>query len=236
MSSAGLIISLSSSTLAKLAAGNTMVGLSFLFLAAAGAEVNGESGDDVDMGGYMGASTLVSFWWIFLHIFVLTVGELHVQPVGLSFISRYAPPGSTSLMMGVWYTSTFAGRYVIGYSLATMHLLRHSFHTCPSSVPSFLGGVVGRLYSVLSIGGFYLLVAVAATVNGLIMIGVVRPLERWVHAGNRGTTTHEPASVHEVGHSNGLSMHTATSGHQSGGRSAKMNEVEIAEKSALLPS
>jgi POT family proton-dependent oligopeptide transporter len=137
-------------TLSKMAIGNVLVGFSFLFLAAAGyAALPADAG---------GEERLVSFGWVLAMQFVITLGELHVQPVGLSFISRYAPAGAGSLMMGVWYTSAFAG--------------------------SLLGGVAGQLYSILSLDVFYLLVAIGAMVNGVIMVAAVPALQRWVHDGN----------------------------------------------------
>ena len=188
-------------TLAKMAAGNVMVGLAFVFLAAAGSLVVSGEKEAAAAGAAAQPQEaqeppgfFVSFWWVFAAELVVTVGELHVQPVGLSFISRYAPPGAGSLMMGVWYTSAFAG--------------------------SLLGGVVGQLYSVLSLGEFYLLVAVAATVNGLVMVAAVPTLQRWVIAG--GGKDGERAGQ--------IALRAGGSG--DGGSS---DEVEGAEKNALLP-
>lgn len=93
-------------TLSKLAWGHVMVGLSFLFLCGAGyalgADVAGDS--NASSAHTDTAEDKVSFLWVLAHIALLTLGELHVQPVGLSFISRHAPDGYASIMMGVWYT------------------------------------------------------------------------------------------------------------------------------------
>jgi hypothetical protein len=92
-------------TLSKLAWGHVMVGLSFLFLSAAGYSLGSDiSGDSGTASTNLESAQKVSFLWVLAHIALLTLGELHVQPVGLSFISRYAPDGYASIMMGVWYT------------------------------------------------------------------------------------------------------------------------------------
>jgi dipeptide/tripeptide permease len=92
-------------TLSKLAWGNLMVGLSFLFLVGGGMSIGGADGmagpeQEIDPEG--GGEEKVSVLWVGAHILLLTVGELHVQPVGLSFISRYAPEGYASIMMGAF--------------------------------------------------------------------------------------------------------------------------------------
>lgn len=111
-------------TLSKLAWGHVMVGLSFLFLSAAGyslgADISGDS--DATSANPESAQEKVSFLWVLAHIMLLTLGELHVQPVGLSFISRYAPDGCASIMMGVWYTGEC--KYSCGKTLLSLILVR----------------------------------------------------------------------------------------------------------------
>ena len=46
---------------------------------------------------------------------------------------------------------------------------------------SLTAGILGRQYSVMTIGGFYLLVAVIGTVNGGVMVTLTPMLQRWVH-------------------------------------------------------
>ncbi len=52
--------------------------------------------------------------WIVGAYFLHTVGELCLSPVGLSMVSRLAPGRLTSLMMGVWFLSSFVANYLAG--------------------------------------------------------------------------------------------------------------------------
>ena len=52
--------------------------------------------------------------WIIGAYFLHTVGELCLSPVGLSMVSRMAPARLTSLMMGVWFLSSFVANYLAG--------------------------------------------------------------------------------------------------------------------------
>ena len=45
--------------------------------------------------------------------FVLTVAELLLSPVGISFVSKVAPPQYKGAMMGCWFISTFAGNFLV---------------------------------------------------------------------------------------------------------------------------
>ena len=101
-------------TLSKLSWGHVMVGLSFLFLSAAGYSLGADVSGDSDAAERDSAENKVSFLWVLAHIALLTLGELHVQPVGLSFISRYAPDGYASIMMGVWYTGEYSHGRTVG--------------------------------------------------------------------------------------------------------------------------
>ena len=59
-------------------------------------------------GGKMGAG------WLVLHLTVLTAGELYLSPVGLSFMTVVSPRELASMMMGVWFLSSFLGNYLSG--------------------------------------------------------------------------------------------------------------------------
>src|SRR5262249_55532632 len=46
--------------------------------------------------------------WLVGYFVLSAVGELHLAPVGLALISRLAPAGTTSIMMGVWFSNTLS--------------------------------------------------------------------------------------------------------------------------------
>jgi len=50
---------------------------------------------------------------------VITVGELFLSPMALSFVSKLSPPRLTALMMGGWFLSTSIGNKLSGI-LATL--------------------------------------------------------------------------------------------------------------------
>lgn len=56
-----------------------------------------------------------SLWWLTACAFVLTIGEIHLSPIGLSLVTKIAPARIVSMMMGVWFLSSFFGNYLSGY-------------------------------------------------------------------------------------------------------------------------
>jgi POT family proton-dependent oligopeptide transporter len=99
-------------------------------------------------GGTGGASATVgkaSWLWLFAYFVVITLGELYLSPVGLSFVTKVAPARLISLMMGVWLATSFTG--------------------------GFLSGYIGSFWSRLPKPEFFLLVAGVAAVAGVMIVG-----------------------------------------------------------------
>jgi len=63
----------------------------------------------------LAVSPRASIWWLAACTFVLTLGEIYLSPVGLSLVTKIAPARIVSLMMGVWFLSSFFGNYLSGY-------------------------------------------------------------------------------------------------------------------------
>jgi POT family proton-dependent oligopeptide transporter len=63
----------------------------------------------------LSVSPRASLWWLVACTFVLTLGEIYLSPVGLSLVTRIAPARIVSLMMGVWFLSSFFGNYLSGF-------------------------------------------------------------------------------------------------------------------------
>jgi proton-dependent oligopeptide transporter, POT family len=53
--------------------------------------------------------------WLVLFSFLVTAGELYLSPVGLSFVTKLSPARMASMMMGVWFLSSFVGNFSAGY-------------------------------------------------------------------------------------------------------------------------
>ncbi len=57
---------------------------------------------------------LVSPNWLIGTYLILTFGELLLSPMGISFVSKVAPPKYKGLMMGGWFVSTAIGNKLVG--------------------------------------------------------------------------------------------------------------------------
>ena len=84
--------------------------------------------------------------------FILTVAELFISPLGLSFVSKVAPPHMQGLMQGCWLAAT-----AIGNSLL------------------FIGGI---LYTSLPLWACWLFFVVACTISMFLMLAMLKWLER----------------------------------------------------------
>jgi POT family proton-dependent oligopeptide transporter len=51
----------------------------------------------------------VSVYWLISTYFLTTIAELFLSPIGISFVSRVAPPKYKGLMQGCWFASTAIG-------------------------------------------------------------------------------------------------------------------------------
>ena len=62
-----------------------------------------------------GAEERHSVAWLIGTIFILTIGELYLSPIGLSLVTKVAPARIVSTMMGIWFLSSFFGNYFSGF-------------------------------------------------------------------------------------------------------------------------
>ena len=61
-----------------------------------------------------GSETLVSPFWLINCYLVLTVAELFLSPIGISFVSKVAPPKYKGLAQGAWLGATAFGNLAAG--------------------------------------------------------------------------------------------------------------------------
>ena len=59
------------------------------------------------------AATYVSPYWLIITYLVLTFGELLLSPMGISFVSKVAPPKYKGMMMGGWFVATAIGNQLV---------------------------------------------------------------------------------------------------------------------------
>ncbi len=99
----------------------------------------------------VGTEAKGSVMWLFGTTFLFTLGELYLSPIGLSLVTKLSPARMVSMMMGVWFLSSFAGNY--------------------------LSGFVGSYYEKMGQGDFFGLMAALAAVASLLFVATARPLK-----------------------------------------------------------
>ncbi len=70
--------------------------------------------DTVDANG-ISTNMLVSPNWLISTYLVLTFAELLLSPMGISFVSKVAPPKYKGAMMGGWFAATAIGNYMVAF-------------------------------------------------------------------------------------------------------------------------
>jgi POT family proton-dependent oligopeptide transporter len=95
---------------AKIGIGMVITAIAYIIMIGAAqglAPVNSLEGE--------GSTITVSTYWLITTYFTLTIAELHLSPMGLSFVSKVAPPKMKGLMMGGWFGATSVGNYLAGF-------------------------------------------------------------------------------------------------------------------------
>jgi len=60
------------------------------------------------------SNILVSPAWLIGTYFILTLAELFLSPMGISFVAKVAPPQYKGMMQGGWLAATAIGNYLVG--------------------------------------------------------------------------------------------------------------------------
>jgi proton-dependent oligopeptide transporter, POT family len=88
----------------------TAVGFLIMVLASRGLESPAEL---AKQGGI--SDTLRSPYWLIGTYFTLTIAELFLSPIGISFVSKVAPPQHKGLAQGGWFGATAIGNLMAGF-------------------------------------------------------------------------------------------------------------------------
>ncbi len=131
------------SSVAKMAIGCMLLGCSFVVMIFAARASGGQR--------------IVSLWWLFTCMVILTIGELYLSPVGLSLVTKLAPGRMVSMLMGTWFLSSFAGNYLAGY--------------------------LGTFWERMPKQNFFVILSVLSLSAGLGMLAVLRPLKKAIGHG-----------------------------------------------------
>ena len=90
--------------------------------------------------------------WLLLMacVFFFTIGELYISPIGLSLVTKIAPAKIVSMMMGMWFLSSFFGNY--------------------------MSGLIGSYYEKMGEQNFFLLLVGLSVFASLLFFVAVKPL------------------------------------------------------------
>ena len=108
--------------------------------------------DSAGLAAWHAGDGKASWLWLFAFFVVLTIGELYLSPIGLSFVTKIAPARIVSMMMGIWLATSFAGNFLAGY--------------------------LGSFWSSMDKTMFFSMIALIAAIAGLMIWTLDRPLRR----------------------------------------------------------
>jgi len=103
-----------------------------------------------ELGGTV-SDVLVSPDWLISTYLVLTFAELLLSPMGISFVSKVAPPKYKGAMMGCWFAATAIGNYLV-------------------SIP-------GLLWNKLPLWGIWALLITLCLLSALFIFSIMKKLE-----------------------------------------------------------
>jgi POT family proton-dependent oligopeptide transporter len=98
------------------------------------------------------SSYLVSPYWLITTYFTLTIAELFLSPMGLSFVAKVAPPQLKGLMQGGWLMATALGNY--------------------------LSGVIAIPYKHFPLWSTFTILVVTSLISGIFIFSVMKRLEQ----------------------------------------------------------
>jgi POT family proton-dependent oligopeptide transporter len=85
----------------------TAIGFTIMMIASFGLQSPAELEGGV-------SDTLISPYWLVSTYFTLTIAELFLSPMGISFVSKVTPPKYKGLMQGGWLAATAGGNLLAG--------------------------------------------------------------------------------------------------------------------------
>ena len=97
---------------------------------------------------------LRSPYWLISTYFTLTIAELFLSPIGISFVSKVAPPQFKGLMQGGWFAATAIG--------------------------TLLAGLIGAFWDKWELWQFFLLLVVLCLLSAIFIFTIIKKLYRIV--------------------------------------------------------
>jgi proton-dependent oligopeptide transporter, POT family len=97
-------------------------------------------------------NVLLSPYWLISTYFTLTIAELFLSPIGISFVSKVAPPHLKGSAQGGWFAATAVGNYAVG--------------------------LIGLLWASIPLWAFWLILVVFCLLSASFIFFVLKRLER----------------------------------------------------------
>ncbi|MCK9305172.1 MAG: MFS transporter, partial [Bacteroidales bacterium] len=139
------------STPKKIGIGMGIAALAYVFLLIVSMALPDKSALANMSAGSLEAMRLTPWVMVGMY-FILTVAELFISPLGLSFVSKVAPPHLQGLMQGAWLAATALGNLFL-----------------------FIGGI---LYTSVPLWACWMVFTIATGLSMLVMLSMVKWLER----------------------------------------------------------
>jgi POT family proton-dependent oligopeptide transporter len=98
------------------------------------------------------SSTLVSPNWLIGTYLILTLAELFLSPMGLSFVAKVAPPQYKGMMQGGWLAATAIGNILVG--------------------------VMGAFWDKLPLYAFWSVLIICCVLSAMFIFSIIKRLER----------------------------------------------------------
>jgi proton-dependent oligopeptide transporter, POT family len=131
----------------KIGFGMIITGIAFILLVIASIGLPSPK----ELGGLAAPdASRVSTYWLITTYFILTVAELFLSPMGISFVSKVAPPKYKGLMQGGWLAAVAGGNYLMGqaaglWDVLPLWALWSIFAVCCLVAATFMFSILKRL-------------------------------------------------------------------------------------------
>ena len=110
--------------------------------------------DLAEQGGV--SDTLRSPYWLIGTYFTLTIAELFLSPIGISFVSKVAPPQYKGLAQGGWLGATAIG--------------------------NLMAGLIGPFWDKWELWQFFILLVALTLLSAIFIFSILKLLERAVNS------------------------------------------------------
>ncbi len=130
----------------------TAAGFAIMLIASFGLPSVSTLGGNAITASSQYSSLAVSPYWLISTYFTLTIAELFLSPMGLSFVAKVAPPKIRGTMQAGWLAATAIGNYLAGF--------------------------IGRFYKSWELWQFFLMIIILSLVSGIIMFSIMKIINR----------------------------------------------------------